>query len=229
MLSFFTTEKYTSLEEFATDFNETYDYKYIMTYDYDSYRDCQNGSNCCDNDYCRCSKITNFSIKCFRYDQIINKISKLPLLDQYVIHRLFTFYDLPNIQNFNPIIVSSYYGEELDAIQLDPTIKTTISNHLISLTPLSNIDKILYSLNIEYDIPATSLSNYKFAEVISIPINDIKYTPYLLNKYNDQIDYFLPRGIIIKDDNLYTIIDGHKKISQDIRNEKLEIQVILLS
>ena len=222
MSIFLTHKKCNSLQEFAHNFSKTIDYKDIIIYDYDSYFDCQNDSYCC-------SKIISMNIKKIQYDKLINKISKLPILDQYVINRLLSFYELFNIKNYEPIIVSSCCGEKLDSIILNSSLKTIIFNHLSNLISLSDLDKIVYILNVEYDIPILSLRNYHKANIISIDIYDIKYAPDLLEKYNSFIDYSLPRAICIKENNLYTVIDGYREICKDIEIGKMETQIILLS
>jgi hypothetical protein len=222
-------KKYDTLEEFVDSFNKTYDYRSIMEYDYDYYMECKDGYGYCEPGCCKCGKVIDIVIKKLQYTEIINKISKLSLIDQYIIDRLLSYYDFSNVTNFTPIVSKGYCGEEFDAIQLNEPIKDILYKHLSNLISLSDINKILYVLNIEYDIPATSLQNYSNAIVKSIPINHIMFNPAFFNKY-EYNDYFLPRGICIQNKDLtYLIIDGHNRISQDIRHEKTEINIILLS
>lgn len=226
----FSNKKANTLKKFADSINETYNYKYIIDYSYDDYKACEHGSDCCNNDYCRCGLIQNIKLKNIPYDKIINKISKISIIDQYCIDRILSFCGFNNIDNYEPIVSGGYYGEELDAIILNESIKDNIYKHLYNLIPLSDFDKIKYILDMEYDIPATSLKDLSNVSVQTISTYDIIFPLGLRKLKQNYKDYNLPRAISTRyKDHTYSIIDGYSRINSAIQNDIKEIQVILLS
>jgi hypothetical protein len=121
--------------------------------------------------------------------------------------------------------------KELDAIILKKYIRENIYNKLFDLITLSDFDKILSILNLEYDIPATSLKDLSDVSIETISTYDIIFPIGLRKQSNYHYqDYNLPRAISKKNiDNTYSIIDGYKRINAAIQNDLKEVQVIVLS
>ena len=67
------------------------DFHYSCQYDYQEDRPCQHGSDCCDNDYCRCGVIENAHVTSApTASSIFNQLKIDPhIISQYYVDRLY--------------------------------------------------------------------------------------------------------------------------------------------
>lgn len=204
--------------------------------DYDVHNPCRNGSDCCDNDYCRCGTIENIRITSVPplVEMICNSgrdAYKHDIIFKYCLHRLFTIYKLYDTNNWTADAERGYYGEECGQPYLVEKVK--IEKHYNQLLNLEQLDRIKYVLDLEYGYLTNEVQNATKYEIITIDPNklnspnDNHYVKCVSNdEYN--IHYFkydLPGGIV---NSNMKIIDGHHRLKVACKLNK-EITVIKLT
>lgn len=193
---------------------------------YENYRSCQHGSDCCDNDYCRCGIIENAEVTevgditgCF---ETSNEFSK------YCVDRLLVARKIWDSDKWEVRVQWGYYGQEIDGVYLKNA--EAIENEVNKLLGLSDADKLKYVLNLEYGYILDVLENKAF-EICEVDKSSIifgqeghykKCDKDIVEKYRD---YELPRGICVKDGTKYRVIDGYHRISA-CQDEKVKIIVV---
>lgn len=109
------------------DFDRIHDnnMRYAVDYDYDTYYPCQNGSDCCDNDYCRCGVINNarakvdvntsYSIACtLTRNQTLRKDPRFYCLERWISCVL---RETPDC--FDVSVGGGYYGQEVYGVSIN--------------------------------------------------------------------------------------------------------------
>ena len=104
--------------------------QYHVICDYKVFRPCQNGSNCCDNDYCRCSKL--YAAKVSHTPDLASLVKDFKpasALIAYCLERILTIAQIWDKERYVIEIRNGYYGEEIggvffsDASWVDDTLK----------------------------------------------------------------------------------------------------------
>ena len=197
------------------------DFQYSLEVEYDERNPCQEGIDCCSNDYCRCGVLENIRVvENPTWDTIhVNlKLKKYSTFQLYLIDRILRTNGFYDKDNWDAIAVGGYYGEELGPIYLNNSIAQQVDNNVNEVMSLNNTTAQLeYVLNLEYGfiLPAIKDKEWKIVEVNKDAIsfgNENYY--YKLDK--DLIalykDYELPRGVCLNNGGKYRIIDGYHRI-----------------
>lgn len=190
--------------------------------DYDSYRPCENGDDCCDGDYCRCKKITNAYISKFLFDDVVNFLVKEAHIKNdifiYCLDRVLRTLSL-NKESFTVEYGRGYYGEEIYGIYLEEDLSKNINKCISELSNLSDLNKIKYVLNLEYGYILDSIKDCKNVEIVDLKVSDIilnesyRKKIFKIDEYYGK-DFKLPRGLYLKESlNKFRLIDGYHRLS----------------
>jgi hypothetical protein len=157
-------------------------------------------------------------------------------VDKYCIYRILSNNKVYIPNNWELKIVSGYYGQEISGSIMNNEIFYKIRKEIKSLFSLKKLsDKIKYTLKLEYGYLSDNIINSDF-EIISIykkdiDIESLNKNHFLNTKKEDlshysRVSYNLPRGIVKKMLNGYSIIDGYHRI-ESINDDNL-FEVFLL-
>lgn len=211
-------------------------YNDYTNFSYDTYYPCQNGSDCCDNDYCRCGKITGISDIKINYSKAIKSIydvKKPNLVLQYCLDRILIINNFHDSDNWELKVEAGYYGQEVAGVSCNNS--GIICDELKLLEVLSDIDKLKKVLELEYGYLLESIKAYNNFEIKSMDVSDIILSnENHYKKLNQQsVDYYknyeLPRAIVKLTHDKYTIIDGYHRVISALKNKINKIDVIVLS
>jgi len=217
------------------------DFKYIIDYDIDGYRDCEN-HGCEDEGICRCYTITDIIINNIDvlkisksiYDDIFlpeskeykrnTKLNQLlfnynPEVDLYCIDRILRSNNIYNEESWKSEWSASYYGDEVDSIKIESEIVSKIESDISSLLTLNSLkDKIEFLLIREYGKLVDKIINKNY-KIIEVNKKDIVFgqEQYLesidpTNYYSDK-NYNLIKGVCLQDGSKWKVIDGYHRIS----------------
>lgn len=190
---------------------------YYFEIDYDIFRPCENGDDCCKNDICRCGKIQNIAIK-FLYMEEVVDVFKTALLgekhewtdvENYCFGRLFTSLKLYEPNKYKVNVVDGYYGEELDSVVcIDGWDEFEIE--FKKMMELSDDDKIRFVLQKEYGYLLDVFKNASF-ELRLVNYSDIITPRDLKRTEGDCYDFSSATAICKQIGDKYKIIDGHHR------------------
>jgi len=206
-------------------------------YDYDSYKACQNGSSCCDHDYCRCGVITNAHIKSVNINYVIDLMTK-DCQDEllcYCVDRVMRISKVMDVNSWKINISGGYYGEEVHGVSLIEEAEKDTSNMLVELDKLTNIDKIKKLLEYEYGWVLPKLKSLTRVKISEIPLEDINLfnDSYVRKLSKESIDYYkdykLPRAVcILAADHSNIVIDGYHRMMSAQKNKLATVKIIEL-
>lgn len=193
----------------------------------------------CDN-ICRCSKIKNTSIttdlkilseaiyhiyfdlknsdsskRNKKLDLILNNISKE--FNIYCINRILKNNKIWEDENWNIEIIDSYYGEEVDKVNLNINVSSKISNQIennISLDKLT--PRVNDLLKLEYGYITKELYNKKY-KIENIKRNDIIIpNKEHFEKASSEIKYNENniKCVVVLKGNKYKLVDGYHRLSK---------------
>jgi hypothetical protein len=192
-----------------------YDYSNV---DYDEDFPCQNGSDCCYGDYCRCGVIENARVKSI--PDVLNLFySNESEINRYCIDRILTNFKIWNKELWDVNVCGGYYGQEIDSVTFSKS--SEVDGHIGSLSSLVDIrSKVEYVLNLEYGFLLDSVKdkNWEFRDIhwSQLVFGNDNYRRKLDdNSYYD--DYKLARGICLQstsDNKEYKLIDGYHRLSK---------------
>jgi len=186
---------------------------------YNSYYACQNGSNCCDNDFCRCGTIVDAVVTSVPLmESFVHKISKIyPIesnLDKYAYERLSSLYGAWDHNNFSVNVCPGYYGEEIEGVSFDKAKE--LEEAVVKYNKLTkNRERIEYLLIAEYGSLLPIVQNKTWR------IKKLKRSEIIIGnqehfKKVDKIaryeKYSLPKGICIEENDKYRLIDGYHRL-----------------
>jgi len=225
-----------------------------VRYSYDIENSCAD-SGCEQEGICRCSVITAMSITEIKFHSLVDDIYELYFakgksttrnsiinsvlyditvdLQKYTIDRILRHYKIWNLSNLNVEIVDGYYGQEVDRITIREDIALKIEENLDKALSIMNFgERMEYLLILEYGHLLTELKNKKWS-TIDVSINDINFGSKThkskvnnldLSHYTD-VQYKLFRGICLKSENTYRLIDGYHRCSAT-ENKTVKIIVV---
>lgn len=213
--------------------------------DYNREYSCES-SGCDSEGICRCSTIYDQHITYVDvstlanviYDMIYdnsksserqNKINDIfgitKELEIYTIDRVIRkalIYD-KNIWEIN--VGGGYYGEEIESVELDDKYADKLEKILSEALSINSVkERVEYLLQLEYDyiLPELKNKNYRIVTIDKSNItfgNDThlkKVSKKDLEFYSDS-EYTGIRGVVIKKDSKYKLIDGYHRISRTNR------------
>lgn len=203
-----------------------------IKYDADYYTPCNDGSDCCDNDYCRCGVYRDVSITEIDLRAIIDSYCKLADndIDKYCIDRLLTHSKIKENSSWEPRINGGYYGEEFDGFSLYKFIRDDLAVDFTTLFKLNDCDKIKFCLEKEYGHVLPQLNAFKDVKVErhvsldSIIKSNMNHVRKLNSKYIDQYkNYKLPVAICTYHGNDINLIDGYHRLMAVDKNKAVDV------
>ena len=144
------------------------------------------------------------------------------IVDKYCIYRLLVYYKVFDTESWSIDVVGGYYGEEIGDVSIDSPLFKRLQSSILELGGLQSLsDKLKFCLNLEYGHILPELETVDF-EVISIYKTYIDFKKLNqehienckqedLTHYSSQ-NYSLPRGIVKRKGDTYTIVDGYHRI-----------------
>lgn len=155
-------------------------------------------------------------------DNKINEILygfKLDLVNLYCIDRILTINRIYDGSNWEPVISSGYYGEELSDLVIKSSLFSDLNEQFNEVFNLDRLeDKIFYLLNLEYGGLLNTVKDKKF-EILEVNIKDLIYgqKSHLKKVQSKNLDYYkdysLPRGLVVETNGRYRVIDGYHRLS----------------
>jgi len=196
-----------------------YDWQYHCDLDYETYHPCQNGSNCCDNDYCRCGQIDNVQfVKIPSTKEIVDKFyAEETDINKYFIDRILTINKIWDKNNWSVQVCGGYYGQEIGDVSI--TNGTVIEDEIKSLLTLNSLSKqVEFVLNKEYGYLLEEVKNKRWIEIYvdknSIIFGQKDHFLRLDKTIVDQYkNYPFIRGICLKKGNKFKVLDGYHRLS----------------
>ena len=157
-------------------------------------------------------------------------------VDRYCIYRILSINKVYMPCNWELNIIGGYYGQETEGFNLDPSVFSKISSEINFLYSLQNMsDKLKYVLKLEYGHLTNTVKDSDF-EIISIYKTDIDTKSlnknHLLNVKQEDLSHYqrgsynLPRGIVKKLTNGYSIIDGYHRIEAISDRKQFEVFMV---
>lgn len=228
-----------------TDINFLYNIQYNINYSYSC-----SDSGCDSEGICRCAEITDWEITDINHQSVIDTIynsffkSDLKELSYirnrkliniisgvddviwddiylYSVDRLYKYFKLWNEDHYNVSIINSYYGQEVESININKNIGDKLYDELKTIQNFDSINDILeHLLILEYGhvLPILKNCNYIIENVdkSDIIFGSNKHNEKVRNKaldfYSDD-NYKNIRGVVLKEDNKYRLIDGHHRVN----------------
>lgn len=186
--------------------------------EYSTYYECQNGSNCCDNDYCRCGVIQDEHIEKIDMGRVLSYYSQWDKeIDRYCIERIFSHFKVWSEDAWDIHVCGGYYGQELDGVFLREAeaIEQAVESCLLLET---DSEKIEFVLNLEYGYLLDSVKDkeWEVKEVDKKLIRFVQKDHYrkldreAVERYKEH-DY--PLGICLEDSGHYEVVDGYHRLS----------------
>lgn len=144
------------------------------------------------------------------------------VVDKYCIYRLLVYSKLYDVDLWNVDICQGYYGQEIGLISIDSDIYEIISNQIHEVVNILDLStKLKYCLTKEYRqlLPDLALAEFELVSIYKSSIDFKKLDQNYINQckqddlsFYSSSEYSLPRGIVKRDRDSYTIIDGYHRI-----------------
>lgn len=215
------------------------DFKDNLKYDYITKRNCRENGGCIDG-ICRCSRIHNAKVINVDFQGITSKIydsyfdnsksSKRSTtinsvlygidkqIDLYTIDRILRSHKIWKNESWEINIIYGYYGQEIESININKELSQEIKQDIDNVFNIDDLTKrIEYLLNLEYGYLLPELKGCKY-NLVNIDKNDIIFgsQDHLNNleklEYYNDLNYNNIRGIVIKNDNKWRLIDGYHRV-----------------
>jgi len=196
-----------------------------VDYEYDSYYPCHHGSDCCNNDYCRCEELRNARVK--GPLELLKFPEKLKLIDQYYFDRVIRLLGALKEDNWEVSVGSGYYGQEIDGISLYPMVENEIFNNLSLPDDISDADKLKKALEIEYGYILDILISMNKVRLLELPPKSLRlFNEHYYGKIDRTLykDHALPACVVRKDvSGKYVVIDGYHRLAALMGKPKIKV------
>jgi len=138
---------------------------------------------------------------------------------EYCVDRILSFYKIWNVENWNYTIDNGFYGEEVNSIFIKPEIFNKIICHINEIEIIDELKNIVfYLLKLEYGEILDKLKdkNYYIGHIEKSKI----IFPQITHKKkvdSEDLSYYhyslIPRGLVLRQDENYFVIDGYHRLS----------------
>lgn len=204
---------------------------YAFDYDYDIYRACQHGSDCCDNDYCRCGEIQNGKITSVDLDYLfkqttdeIDKKRKYTEIERYCIGRMLIHHKMYDPESYELLVCRGYYGEEIDGIECYNSHSYITAVREMLMLPDDDA-KIKLVIRNEYGYLLDDMKGANF-ELKEVRYEDILPPIDLRRTEGESHDFGCAIAVCKRvGDDKYRIVDGHHRWKNAGGRKKVKIFV----
>lgn len=218
------------------------DFHYHINYDIEGEYDCSN-HGCRDEGICRCFRISSINIETVDinsialsiYDNLFNvksteykrdiKLNKILFgydkeTDLYFIDRILRIYKVYEDSAWETDFGAGYYGDEVYSIKLTKSKSNILSQKIEDLFSLQSLkEKCEFILKEEYGYLLDNIKDKNY-QIFEVSLSDIvfgqenyqKKIDKNLDFYLDQ-NYSLIKGVCLKDNNKWRVIDGYHRLS----------------
>lgn len=227
-------------------------FKYLVEYSENGHHDCEK-YGCSEEGICRCYTINSVIIKKIDLEEISNRIfddifnknilsskeykrddniSKIisntnigsEEIDKYCINRILHINKIYNKDNWNIMWSHSYYGDEVDVVEILPDLYDKIKEEAIEVISRNTVsEKIEFILKKEYGYVLDSISNSTYnIETVDIDKIFFPQKEHLKKVLNDRVYYDdsnTIKGICIKEKDIYRVVDGYHRLSSTQRKK----------
>jgi len=230
-------------------------FQYCTEYDYDSQTSCSE-SGCDDEGICRCSTIENAHIISVNVTSMVNDIypsyfdkslstkrnntinsilgGTSKEIDKYTIDRILRINKVYEPTNWEINVCGGYYGQEIDNIILEDSVARKLEEQIDeALSIIELTTRVEYLLNLEYGhiLPSLQSCQYSVETIERDKIifgNDNHYKKINLKNIDHYSDnnYNSIRGIVLKKDEEYRLIDGYHRCSST-NNKTIQLIVAI--
>lgn len=221
--------------------SSTWRYADGVEYDYDHYRPCSNGSDCCDNDMCRCGIIKDAKVTSINPVKITAALTagiQNEVL-AYCVDRVVVNSGILDVDNWEVSVSRGYYGEEIDGVGPVSSVTSSLVKELTKLLDEDNespYKRIKIALEAEYGYLIPKLQNAEYAVMV------VEVSPSVIQMGNDDYmrkvskktlefyaEYKLPRGVCINNGrDAFRLIDGYHRVTSALQNKLDTIKIISL-
>ena len=233
------------------------EYTYSVEYEQNGNYSCAE-SGCDDEGICRCYKITEVIINWINLQSITTSIFKeitqsniqhdrekkltsimydydVDIVTKYCINRVLTINKIWNVDNWEASWSGSWYGDEIDSVNIISSCLNKISNDISNILDLETMeDKINYVLLLEYGHLLEKIKDKKYS-IIEVNKSDIffgqkkhyeKVQQSMLEYYSDgSYDSTIPRGVCCWDGQKWRVLDGYHRLSETKKDKILIIGI----
>jgi hypothetical protein len=204
---------------------------YYFEYHYDIYRACLHGSNCCDNDYCRCGEIINTQITSVDLSKLleatmneVDKKRKYTEVERYCIGRILIQNKMHDLCNYELVIGGGYYGQEIIGVNCHNLRSCIIAVRKMLMLPNDDA-KLKFIIHNEYGYLLDEMKDVSF-ELKEVRYKDILPPIDLRRIDGESYDFNSAIGIYKRvGDDKYRIVDGHHRWKNAEGNEIVKIFV----
>jgi len=146
------------------------DFSYLVEMDYDTYNACEHGSDCCQNDYCRCGVLTNIHATSVNIPSIVRSLlpCSAPKIHRYAVDRILRIYEVYNPGLYEGSAVGGYYGEELGPVTICHQVAQKCDKAIGLVMNIKQIKEIVeYLLTLEYGflLPVVRDKTWSFRKI----------------------------------------------------------------
>lgn len=209
------------------------DFKYSCEIKYDTYYQCQHGSDCCNNDYCRCGTIEDARVvEVPNMAYVVEKVAEFygltEEIDLYACDRLLTLHKAWDKDFYEVSVCGGYYGEEIDSVHFGNSQKLELAfEEYCKLKQVRS--KVEFLLKAEYGHLIDSVQDktwkIKLVKKDHILFGNKDYYRKMENEVVENYkDYSLPKGICLQENDKFRIIDGYHRLSANT-DEKVKVIV----
>jgi hypothetical protein len=193
------------------------DFHYCCDLSYEENYPCKNGSDCCDNDYCRCGTINGAKVArvpfCSDFCHTIYDLIDPSIINLYFINRIYSVRNLYKPDSYSVSVTSGYYGQEIDSVKIDD--REVIKDLIFMFENSNNLQKLQeYLLILEYGHIHPRFKNKKF-EIEKISLDKISIgNDHHYNKIVEpyEIDLNNVLGVLIEEGDKLSLMDGYHRI-----------------
>jgi hypothetical protein len=202
---------------------------------YDTVRHCnENDNDCLSEGICRCSTIENLELIDYSHNNFVDVLT-FGIGNEILIYCIDKIVRLAKINedSFDADVKHYYYGEEIMGIYLNESIEKYLHENISKLKLISNIDRIKFVLNLEYLYLLDILKDTSEAKVQEIHMDKINFNKDYIKRIDISDDNYgeeftLPRGIFLKTNDHYKLIDGYHRIAKAKSMEKNKVKAIVI-
>lgn len=215
-------------------FNKT-NLSWIVDYDYERSRcTCRAYER---GDYCRCTTIERAWINNVNVREVVDELYRRyckkidSYIDKYCFDRICYAYQIYDKDFYEVEADCGYYGEEIKGVWFDNEEKV-FKAYDEALALNTDIEKIQYCLNLEYNYLIDCVESATSAYIIQVSPNDIRppQTEYFIKVSKNVIEEYkdrdLPIAVCIKDGSKYRLIDGYHRFVANKDRDNVKIVVL---
>lgn len=195
-----------------------------------------NGKMC--NDICRCTTLSNVFVKCANPQELA--LSAMPkdhinTIVHYCFERILVNQQIWDQYSWDVEVDNGYYGEEIGKVMIDYNTAASIKENVEKMMSLkTDIEKILFVLELEYGYVLSCLSGATDAKIKVVKLDDIRignteyYRKIKTNKCLVSKHNYTAIAVCVPEEDKYRIIDGYHRYSLAKKQSFKNVDIVLI-